>query len=170
VTIERRIEFPFASNAWRAGLTPWLAFLLGALGLQYGIQVARGDAITPDFWFTLVPILLFAHLVRMGWRRRIRSPRLTLDNDKIRASFSESAAQEVSTERVIEVQVDAKHHLIRFVVPDGISLAVRSDLLEANATGAVDLARRLAGELGVPVVPVRRSLWRWTPEQPPAGV
>lgn len=139
----------------------WLVFLLAALGVQSGFQLARGDEIPPDFWFRWTPILLFAHLVRLAWRRLIRSPRLTLQDGLIRTSFTESSTKQVVADRVTEVQIDERRSLIRFFIPDGLSLAVRAELLESGAADPIDVAHRFADALEVPVVQVRRRVWGW---------
>ena len=170
MTDDRRLEFLFVRTAWRVGPMSWLVFFLVALAAEYGLKLIRAndvaarwgvDELPIDYWFSILPIVLVAHLGRMAWRRLIRSPKLTLDEDKIRASFSASPAQEVLTDRVTEIQVDEERSLVRFFVPDGLSLAVQTDLLETQGAGPIDLAHRFAHVLDVPVVPVRYRLWGW---------
>lgn len=169
-----RLEYGFVRNAWIARTWPYTVFLLVALAVDYGIRIARADEVAAawgvdqvsvDYWFSAIPIFLLAEFIRLAWRRLIRSPRLILEGGTIRTSFTESNTKQVVADRVAEVQVDEGRSLIRFYIPDGLSLAVRADLLESGTAGPVDVARSFANELGAPVVPVRRRLWGWTADQ-----
>lgn len=170
MTTGRRLEYPFVRNAWIAGTWRYTVFLLVALAVVYGIKLARApelaaswgvDALPVDYWFSVIPILLLAEFIRLVWRRLVRSPRLTLEDGMIRTTFTESNIKQVVADRVTEVQVDERTSLIRFFIPDGLSLAVRANLLESDALDPIDVARRFAEALDVPVVPVRRRVWGW---------
>ncbi len=171
MTTGRRLEYPFVRNAWMAGVWPFTVILIAGTIVEYAVKLATFDEpVAGIYWFSLFPVFLLIQVIRMIWRRNIHSPKLTLDGEEIRTTFTESDIKQVAADRVTEVQVDERRSLIRFFVPDGLSLAIRADILELGDDRPVDLARRFAAVLEVPVVPVRRWLWRWIPEQPaPSG-
>jgi hypothetical protein len=164
VNADRRFEVPFVRNAWMAGMWPHIVVLVIAAIIEYGIKFATFDEVPGIYWWSLFPILLLAQVIRMVWRRNIRSPKLTFDGEVIRTSFTESDIKQITADRVTEVQIDERRSLIRFLIPDGLSLAVRADLLELGDDRPVDLAHRFAAVLEKPLVPVRRWLWRWNRE------
>lgn len=170
MTTGRPPGFLFVRNAWIAGTWPFTVFMLVSLVVDYAIKQARADEFAAswgvdqlpvDYWFSVIPILLVAQLIRLALRRLIRSPRLTLEDGMIRTSFTESSIKQVVADRVTEVQVDERRSLLRFFIPDGLSLAVRADLLESGASDPIDLARGFGNALDVPVVQVRRRVWGW---------
>ena len=160
-----RLEYPFARNAWMAGMWPFTVILIGATVVDYAVKLATFDeSVAGIYWFSLFPVFLLIQVVRMIWRRNIDSPMLTLVEGAIRTTFTESDIKQVAADRVTEVQIDERRSLIRFFVPDGLSLAVRADILALGDDRPIDLAHRFAAVLEVPVVPVRHWWWRWSRE------
>jgi hypothetical protein len=149
--------------------TPLVAAVIGLAVVKWvrADGVARGYAdflgsespeLPPDYWWS-VWFLLFAWVaipvVLLVIRAR-RQPMLTIDAERIEASYSNSSVRRIDTPRVSEIQLTNRG--LRFFARDGLAPRVPSRLL----VGVTDVhaALEIGGRLNVPVYRVTGPVWR----------